>query len=102
MNLSKSGQASKPAGPTPLWQAEPIVPTARPTSLVNSPTRSPISLGSKMILPDVKALDSSSQPLLKRFGVGVPYPPLTAQVTTQLSLGWYLAWQVLEQPLTSE
>jgi hypothetical protein len=34
----------------------------------------------------------------QRFGVGVPYPPIDQYDVGRLGLGWYHAWQVIEQP----
>lgn len=110
--------------PTPLWQAEPLVPTAAPVatdpvSLPGQVTRTfatsvdPIPADSSNISPPSAthtptiawspstpppALPSPSLQDQERFGVGVPYPPLEMETAAQLNLGWYLAWQTFENP----
>ncbi|NJO00109.1 MAG: hypothetical protein HC875_41360 [Anaerolineales bacterium] len=75
---------------TPLWQAEPLVPTAAPATLaVVEPMPEPAS----NLDP---ALWQSGD--LKRFGLGTPYPPLKPDTAAALGLGWYLSWQVVEDP----
>ncbi|HXV44716.1 MAG TPA: hypothetical protein VEC96_16765, partial [Anaerolineae bacterium] len=80
-----------PSTPTPLWQAEPIVPTAFLPS-VSQETRLPQA---EALLPSLSTAPANA---LERFGVGVPNPPLEGEVVERLGLGWYLAWKTFEQP----
>ena len=90
--------------PTPPWQAEPLIPTARPPSL-STKDQIDTQPGRPTIPPDLsfrpetigRAWPNSAN-VRARFGVGVPYPPLEAETADKLGLGWYLAWRVIENP----
>lgn len=75
------------AAPMPLWQTEPIVPTAALLVSIPQETRSPQA---EARLP---SLSTAPDNALERFGVGVPYPPLAGEMARKLGLGWYLAWE---------
>jgi len=82
--------------PTPLWQAEPVVPTALPPAQ-NSAAAATVA---PITLPAAGAT-SVAAPLLPapaRFGVGVPDPPLTVALAQTLGIGWYVSWRVQESP----
>ncbi|MBI1878088.1 MAG: hypothetical protein HYR94_07665 [Chloroflexi bacterium] len=83
--------------PTPLWQAEPIVPTAPFLTPTLQETRPPQA---EALLPSLSTAPANA---LERFGVGVPNPPLLKiEVAEKLGLGWYLAWKTLEKPQKPE
>ncbi len=83
--------------PTPLWQAEPLVPTAPPLSSTPQETRLPQA---EVLLP---SLSTAPDNALERFGVGVPNPRLfKREVAEELGLGWYLAWKTFENPRKPE
>jgi len=83
--------------PTPLWQAEPLVPTAPPLSSTPQETRLPQA---EVLLP---SLSTAPDNALERFGVGVPNPRLfKREVAEKLGLGWYLAWKTFENPRKPE
>lgn len=85
-----ASESLMPATATPLWRVEPLIPTAAPTD----PTKGGLILASVSTAePGLLPADS-----LKRFGLGVPYPPLEADIAAALGLGWYLSWQVVETP----
>jgi len=96
------------ATPTPLWGNEPLVPTAPPLNLAKleqtlkpTPASAPSPLPSssqETRPPQQSETIPLPQTALDRFGVGVPYPPLQAEVAEKLGLGWHLAWRVLEHP----
>ncbi len=79
-----------PATATPLWRAEPLVPTAAP---VDRAAAAQMSAAGPALDRDLLPPDG-----LKRFGLGIPYPPLEADTAAALGLGWYLSWQVVETP----
>lgn len=87
----------------PLWRAEPIVPTALPTGLAEQtasnmpPSEVRFTNFSNTAGADIPVLLLPDD-ALKRFGVGVPFPPMETKAAEALGLGWYLAWQVLETP----
>lgn len=79
--------------PTPLWQAEPLVPTAPPLSSTPQETRMPQA---EVLLPSLSTVPDNA---LERFGMGVPNPRLfKREVAEKLGLGWYLAWKTFENP----
>ena len=79
--------------PTPLWQAEPLVPTAPPLSSTPQETRMPQA---EVLLPSLSTVPDNA---LERFGMGVPNPRLfKREVAEELGLGWYLAWKTFEHP----
>lgn len=73
--------------PTPTVVRDPLVPITATlpatTSIVTTPS----------------AISVRARPEDRwRFGVGVPYPPLTAALADRLGIGWYLSWRVEVQP----
>lgn len=81
-----------PTAPPPLWQQEPLVPTARPQSDSvdrNVAQSAPTPINRVAIPVDAR----------RRFGVGVPFPPFPDDLGNELTVGWYLAWRVLESPV---
>lgn len=83
--------------PTPLWQAEPLVPTAPPLSSTPQETRMPQA---EVLLPSLSTVPDNA---LERFGMGVPNPRLfKREVAEELGLGWYLAWKTFENPRKPE
>jgi hypothetical protein len=94
----------------PLWQAEPIVPTAVLSHSSPENQRSTAALMVTASLSATQPADFSSLPEIssysvlippdarRRFGIGVPFPPLETEAVEALELGWYLAWRVLETP----
>lgn len=124
-----AAKSSNAVTPTPLWHAEPIVPTALPvdllsptvplalpptatfTPVINTPTPLPATVPPQLPTEEPAAIFTATPTLsrpathqlssdVSRFGVGVPYPPLEAETAQQLGLGWYLSWRVVEKPAT--
>lgn len=89
-----------PVRPTPLWQAEPLIPTAKPAGSVVAISAPASPAPGRDFQPDrfIPRPQANPSTELARFGVGVPHPPLEAKVVEQLGLGWYLVWGVLEAP----
>ena len=86
---------------TPLWQAEPLVPTAAPVQTsVKGPTLTAIPSFSQSVasLSAEFLFDGLPANPVERFGVGVPFPPFEGQAAEALTLGWYLSWRVAEAP----
>ena len=83
------------ASSTPLWQAEPLVPTAPPLTRPLAPDKTQPGQSS---VGQTAQLESGPDNPLTRFGAGVPYPPLTADVAKTLGLGWYYSWRVEADP----
>jgi len=82
----------RPVTSPPLWQQEPLVPTARPLSErvdLNTTPPAPTSISRAPIPANAR----------QRFGIGVPFPPLPEGAADELTVGWYLAWRVLESPV---
>ena len=82
-------EATATPPPTPTRTREPLVPTALPVTAIARAT-------SAVITPPahVKPVPGDR----RRFGVGVPYPPLTPELADRLGIGWYLTWGVVVQP----
>ena len=76
--------------PAPTRTREPLVPTALP---VTTAARAAPALATSTTI-HVKAKPEDR----RRFGVGVPYPPLTPALADRLGIGWYLTWWVQVQP----
>jgi hypothetical protein len=76
--------------PTPTRTREPLVPTALPVTATARAT-------SVVATPAVAHVKPGPEDR-RRFGVGVPYPPLTQALADQLGIGWYLTWGVVAQP----
>ncbi len=78
--------------PTPIWQDEPIVPTAVPSQASMTPTHTSVDM---RVSAESLSFPSNA---VSRFGVGVPYPDGKIDRLDELVMGWYLAWRVLETP----
>ncbi len=105
---------AKRAAPTraptalPLWPGEPLVPTAVPVdataAVKNSGANLTAATAPRFTVSPISPATDSGPDIPKiseaqhRFGVGVPYPPLDAEMANQLGLGWYLSWRVDRLP----
>ncbi len=76
--------------PTQTRTREPLVPTALPVTATARGTSAVATPAAGHVKPGPEDR--------RRFGVGVPYPPLTSALADQLGLGWYLTWGVVAQP----
>jgi hypothetical protein len=69
---------------------EPLVPTALPVAATARTTPAGATPAAAHVKPGPEDR--------RRFGVGVPYPPLTSELADRLGIGWYLTWGVVTQP----
>jgi hypothetical protein len=81
------GTAAPPL--TPARTREPLIPTALPVAATARATAA-VATAAARVKPGPEDR--------WRFGVGVPYPPLTSALADQLGIGWYLTWGVVVQP----
>lgn len=96
-----STRISTGANPTP---GERLIPAAGPTVVAGErgTPASPISIASSPLASAPSASMPSVYSPRQRIGIGVPFPPPSADVVSQLNPGWYLDWRVSEEPLEME
>jgi hypothetical protein len=82
------GTAAPPS--TPARTREPLVPTTPPVTATARATWAAAAPAATHVRPRPEDR--------RRFGVGVPYPPLASTLADQLGIGWYLTWGVAVQP----
>ena len=95
-----STRISTGANPTPV---ERLIPTAGPTVVAAETGMRPSAITGASSAPtaSLTSMPSVYSPR-QRVGIGVPFPPPSADVVSQLNPGWYLDWRVSEELLEGE